>query len=131
MGQHNDVEYLKRNKLRTIFCKNTFLNWKPVFPKLDLENGKEKCFETLFKNTLGMWKMCVSIPKELRTYIILVLTNDYKSYLKCKRQKCKSWYHLLLQTWSLSSSMCLGPRIYILLAFKVWVLWWSQNATKS
>ena len=31
--------------------------------------------------------VCVLIQKELSTYIILVLTNDYKSYLKCKKQK--------------------------------------------
>jgi len=65
-----------------------------------------------------MKDVCVPIPKELSTYINLVLTNDYKSYLKCKKQKYKSWYSLLLYTWSLSSSMCLGSEIYIFLASK-------------
>ena len=65
-----------------------------------------------------MKDVCVSIPKELSTYIILVLTNDYKSYLKCKKQKYKSWYSLLLCTWSLSSSMRFGSGIYIFLASK-------------
>ena len=65
-----------------------------------------------------MRDMCVSIPKELSTYIILVLTNDYKSYLKCKKQKYKSWYCLLLQSWSLSLSVCLSSGINMFLASK-------------
>ena len=91
-----------QNNVRTIFCKNTFLNrklifLKLVFLKLDLENGKEKYFEFFLKHFRNVKDACVSIPKELSTYIILVLTNDYKSYLKCKKQNYKSLYSILLQ----------------------------------
>ena len=46
----------KQNKIRTIFCKNTFLNQKQVFPKLvfpklDFESDKENSLE-LFSKTL-------------------------------------------------------------------------------
>ena len=119
--------WLTQNKVRIIFCKNTFLNRKSIFSKLvflklDLENGKEKCFEPLLKHFRNVKDVCVcvcvSIPKELSTYINLVLTNDCKSYLKCKKQKYKSWYSLLLQIWSLSLSMCLGSGIYFFLTSK-------------
>ena len=118
-----------QNKVRTIFCKNSFLNrklvfLKIVFSKLDFENDKENSLELFIKHFRNMKdvRVCVcarvSIQKELSTYIILVLTNDYKSYLKCKKQKYKSWYSLLFQSWSLSSFMCLGSGIYIFLASK-------------
>jgi len=81
-----------QNEDRTIFCKNTFLNRKSIFPKLvflklDFQNDKENSFELFLKHFRNVKYMCVSFPKELSTYVILVLTNDYNSYLKCKKKQ--------------------------------------------
>ena len=75
-----------QNKVRSIFCKNSFPNRKSVFLKLDFENDKENSLELFIKHFKNMKDVCVSIPKELSTYIILILISDYKSNLKYKKK---------------------------------------------
>jgi len=57
---------------------------------LVFENDEENSFELFLKYFRNVKDMCVSILKELSTYIILVSTNDYKFYLKYIKQKYKS-----------------------------------------
>ena len=72
-----------KNKVRTIFWKNTFLYRKLVFPKLVFENKKEKHVE-LFSKTLGDRNemcVCVSISGASNLYHF-GFNKDFKSYLK-------------------------------------------------